>query len=463
MEFHLSSLIIENGSAGGSSSGRTTGSEPVSGGSNPPPPATRVNFSRLTRDSTPWRSPLRSTFDDLTSMRTALAIFILTLTLWLAAWPTQRQIPTSGASATDTDTIHMESIQMVDAQSGWATLVEYTFGASAVLRTADGGTQWRDVTPLGSSGKRIRVWRFTALSALIAWVATAPAGDPNTEIFRTTDGGRTWNSVAIPTARSISFINPREGWLLTMGDWVWPHGSDQSILHSTDGGKIWTGVSGFHSGNSFRDWIAFLNPATGWMTEQSLIGDGLLLFVTHDGGRSWQRQEIPFPGVLTPPYSWISAQPPKFFTATVGILPVYYSVRNESGQEKMIVAFYATHDSGTTWTLTTPADVSQPLPNFAVMDMNHAWVTAGGVLQATSDGGRHWAQLPSNPLFAVPTNHTNPSMSPPVTQLDFISPDVGWAVRYARDFPAPPVPPFLLKTLDGGRTWSPVTYTISRQ
>src|SRR5207247_1018846 len=82
------------------------------------------------------------------------------------------------------------------------------------------------------------------------------------------DGGRTWNSVAIPTARSISFINPREGWLLTMGDWVWPHGSDQSILHSTDGGKTWTGVSGFHSGNSFRDWIAFLTPATGWMTEQ---------------------------------------------------------------------------------------------------------------------------------------------------------------------------------------------------
>ena len=42
MEFHLSSLIIENGSAGGSSSGRTTGSEPVSGGSNPPPPAIRL-------------------------------------------------------------------------------------------------------------------------------------------------------------------------------------------------------------------------------------------------------------------------------------------------------------------------------------------------------------------------------------------------------------------------------------
>ena len=391
-----------------------------------------------------------------------LASAMATLTLGLAAWPTHGQIPAGGAPATDTDTIHIESIHMVDAQSGWATLVEYQFGASAVLRTTDGGTQWRDVTPLGKSAQRIRVWRFTALSALIALVATAPAGDPNTEIFRTTDGGRTWNSVAIPTARSISFINPREGWLLTMGEWVWPHGSDQGILHSTDGGKTWTGVSGFSSSNSFRDWIAFLNPTTGWMTEKSLIVNGLLLFVTHDGGYRWQQQEIPLPGVLTPPYDGISAQPPMFFTATDGILPVYYSVRNDSGQETMIVAFYTTHDSGTTWTPTTPAAVSKSLPIIAVVDMNHAWVTAGGLLQVTSDGGHHWAQLPRDPLFAIPTSHTNPYMSPPVAQLDFISPEVGWAVRYARDFPASPTPPFLLKTLDGGRTWLPVTYTILR-
>jgi photosystem II stability/assembly factor-like uncharacterized protein len=384
---------------------------------------------------------------------------MLALALWLAGWLTQAQIPASGASATGTDTLHMETIHMVDAQSGWATLVE-----SAVLRTTDGGTQWRDVSPLGKSGQRIRVWRFTALSALIAWVATPPTGDPSTEILRTTDGGRTWRSVVGPAwaVRSFSFINPHEGWFIDQGEWVWPHGSSQGIAHSTDGGETWTGVTGFSSSSSFRDWIVFLNSTTGWMTEQSLIDHRLLLFVTHDGGRSWQRQEIPFPGVLTPPYEQISAQPPKFLTATDGFLPVFYSVRNDSGQETKIVAFYATHNGGITWKPVTPVTVSPPwtLPNYAVADMNHAWLTTGGVLEATSDGGRHWAQLPRNPLFAIPRNHTNPSMSPPVTQLDFISPDVGWAVRYASDFPASPTPPFLLKTLDGGRTWSPVNYTV---
>jgi photosystem II stability/assembly factor-like uncharacterized protein len=265
----------------------------------------------------------------------------------------------------------------------------------------------------------------------------------------------------MPTARSISFINPREGWLLTEGDWVFSHGRDQAIFHTTDGGEKWTSVSRFYSNNSFRDWIAFLNPMTGWMTEQSLDDHRLLLFVTHDGGRTWQPQEIPLPGVLMPPYSGIFAQPPKFFTATDGILPVYYSVRHDTGQETMIVAFYATHDSGTTWTPTTPVAPSKPLLTYAVADMNHAWVTAGGVLQATSDGGRHWAQLPRNPLFAIPADNKNPYTQEPVGQLDFISPEVGWAVRSARDYPALPTPPFLLKTLDGGLTWSPVTYTIS--
>jgi photosystem II stability/assembly factor-like uncharacterized protein len=73
--------------------------------------------------------------------------------------------------------------------------------------------------------------------------------------------------------------------------------------------------------------------------------------------------------------------------------------------------------------------------------MNHGWIADGDTLYVTIDSGRQWTTIRSTSF-------------PGAKQLDFISPQVGWAV--AREVP------FLLKTLDGGRTWFAVTYTILR-
>jgi photosystem II stability/assembly factor-like uncharacterized protein len=345
-------------------------------------------------------------------------------------------------------------------------LLDYSSGASALLRTSNGGTQWRDVTPLRSTRQRIEVRKVSALSALTAWVVPANTGGPRAEIFRTTDGGRTWKSVAIDSdVLPISFINPHEGWFLNVGSSHPPHGSDQGILHSTDGGGTWTGISGISSSIGSAGDITFLNPTTGWITGVELQYESLPLYVTRDGGRAWPRQNMPVPRELKPHWEG-HPQPPKFFTALDGTLLTRYEIYDDAkGWERTgsVIVFYSTHDGGNTWTHTTPLPVSMEKTSYqAVADMNHAWVTHGGVLHATSDGGRHWALLPSNPLFAIPANAA-PWTAAPVTQLDFISPEVGWVVRNARVGLDQPTPPFLLKTLDGGRTWSPVTYTISRQ
>ncbi len=64
----------------------------------------------------------------------------------------------------------------------------------------------------------------------------------------------------------------------------------------------------------------------------------------------------------------------------------------------------------------------------------------------TNDGGRQWTTVRPGPPFAN------------VGGLDFISPRIGWATGQALS------DPFLLKSLDGGRTWTAVTpYTILRQ
>lgn len=386
-------------------------------------------------------------------MRTALTIVMLTFTLGLACRPVHDQARAGDAPA-------LEEIHMVDRQTGWAMTSRSHVGVcereSCLLRTTDGGSQWKDVTPTSSLGQKARVSRISVLSSLFAWVLPVAELDSSAQILSTADGGRTWKSATIPppagftrvSASSISFINDREGWLIVFLVAYSGHEEDE-IYHSIDGGETWTKVASAtreddSSGlpiTGDKDAILFLNPTTGWITGVTIEEDWLYVYATHDSGRTWQQQVMPLPKELTPHWNAFPKLP-KFFTARDGILPVYYSLPNNSGLETVIVAFYVTHDSGKTWTYTTPGPVGSSDVAHGVADTNHLWVKQGNVVYATTDGGRHWTPLPRNPLFAS------------VIQVDFVSPQVGWALRY--EFP------FLLKTVDGGRTWIPVTYTIMR-
>jgi photosystem II stability/assembly factor-like uncharacterized protein len=365
-------------------------------------------------------------------MRTALAIVMLTFTIGLTGRPMHGQTPAGDAPA-------LETIRMTDLQIGWA--IAKSERSFLMLRSTDGGTQWKDVTPTSASGRKFNSFRISVLSSDIAWVM--PYGI--SEIFRTADGGRTWKSVAIPatTVGAISFINPGEGWLLAEGVAYSGHtGGD--IYRSSDGGTSWVKVGGCACTD-----IAYLNSTTGWIAGMDIASDSLWLFVTRDGGRTWRHQEMPLPNeVKVAPHWWISSPqpPPKFFTARDGLLSVFYTLQDDSYEPTGIqFVLHATHDGGITWTHTTPTffKPSDLFRTQAVADMNHAWVSGGGALRATSDSGLRWMTMPSNPYFGA------------VKQLDFISPQVGWAIRQSV--------PLLLKTLDGGRTWFPVTYTISRQ
>ncbi len=288
-------------------------------------------------------------------------------------------------------------------------------------------------------------------------------------LFRTVDGGQTWTHATIPAYGSIYFVDARDGWLmsgrivLTNGRSC-PCGQEEDIYRSTDGGDTWTKVASTRaddesSGLPFaggKEDITFVDTTTGWITGTRDPGDAsnlAYLYVTYDGGRTWRLQELP-PLPVTVPYHAASPRI-QFFTAQDGILSRSYSVPNNVYPVAFGVVFYVTHDGGATWTPTTPpfatpltssSDILQEYQTSSFADVNHGWVvTYGGTLYATSDGGRHWTTIRS------PFNRV------PVGQIDFISPQVGWAVGQGNDFP------FLERTADGGHTWAPVKYTISRQ
>ncbi len=359
-------------------------------------------------------------------MRPAIAIVIVALALGPGYGPVLAQTRPSTVPA-------LESIRMINALTGWAVTA-----TKALLRTTDGGTNWRDVTPLSPPGHRIVVDHVAVLASLIAWVSWG------TQIFHTVDGGRTWRQVISPAydVRSIHFVNNRDGWLLSAE--VVPMGSENADIYRTiDGGESWFKVasarhddesSGLPFDGTKLD-VFFLDATTGWVTGTLLGPDSLYLYVTRDGGRTWRQQTLSLPPQVKPPW-YNETTPPTFFTARDGVLPVFYSYGSA------VAVFYATHDGGSTWTYTTPVSVTKYGSPSSFVDVYHGWVAEGDTLYVTGDGGHQWTKSRPGQPFAG------------VRQLDFISLRVGLAVRQ--------MSPFLLKTLDGGHTWAPVPYFVSR-
>ncbi len=272
-------------------------------------------------------------------MRATWAIVIATLTLGLVSRPMHGQ--TQAADAPPPETIHM-----VDAQSGWATLRDYHSGVSILARTASGGIQWEDVTPVDSTGHRIEIPYFHAFNSRFAWVEKVSLAT-TTEIFRTIDGGRTWKSAAIPapSVTSISFINPREGWLIAFLVAALGANEFADIYRSTDGGETWSKVA-MSSGLPYgvKRSITFLNSATGWITVLDPSGNQPYLYVTRDGGRTWRPQKMPLLRELTPRWeAW--PEPPKFFSAREGSIAVRYDILSDAGERTgSVIVLYTTHD-----------------------------------------------------------------------------------------------------------------------
>jgi photosystem II stability/assembly factor-like uncharacterized protein len=66
------------------------------------------------------------------------------------------------------------------------------------------------------------------------------------------------------------------------------------------------------------------------------------------------------------------------------------------------------------------------------------------ILYRTSNGGQQWTKLSPGASFKQ------------VTSLDFVSSTLGWAISGQGKNPS-----LLLKTTDGGQTWTPIPFMIS--
>jgi photosystem II stability/assembly factor-like uncharacterized protein len=172
-----------------------------------------------------------------------------------------------------------------------------------VYRSSDGGATWtniglRHTRHIG----RVRVHPRDPETVYVAALGHAWGPSRDRGVFRTRDGGRTWDHVLFKSENagavdlSLDPHNPltmfaavwqarRTPWRMTSG------GPDSGLWKSTDGGDTWTDISrnpGLPRGVLGRIGVV-VSPANGRRVYAVVEADDGALFRSDDGGATWER------------------------------------------------------------------------------------------------------------------------------------------------------------------------------
>jgi photosystem II stability/assembly factor-like uncharacterized protein len=143
----------------------------------------------------------------------------------------------------------------------------------------------------------------------IIWVGTGEGNVRNSTsigggIFKSTDGGKSWKLMGLANSERINRIalhpdNPDIAYVAAMGT-LWGPNRERGIYKTTDGGKSWQQVLFINDTTGATDIkIDTVNPDKlfagmwqfrRWPYHFKSGGEGSGMYVTHDGGKTWQQK-----------------------------------------------------------------------------------------------------------------------------------------------------------------------------
>ena len=307
------------------------------------------------------------------------------------------------------------------------------FDNGGVWRSTDYGSTWEplfDQEPIGSIG----AIAVSPTHPEIIYVGSGagiirPDLATGDGVYKTTDAGKTWTNVGLADTRMIAQIavdptNADRVFVAALGH-PYGHNPDRGIFRTTDGGKSWEKVLYVDEYTSGND-VAFdpSNPQTVyaalWRQQQSFRegnefgGPGGGIFKSTDGGTTWKRITDGLPDVIEANLAVAPSDPSRIYAMVAGVPPAGATVKG--GPTTGVVGFYTSADGGEHWTAVDdpnhpPADTAQhvdtrPLnrigggdvPTLAVDSKNPDVVySASIVFWRTEDGGHTWVPVRGSP------------------------------------------------------------------
>ena len=184
---------------------------------------------------------------------------------------------------------HTKDYMFTSEQNGVAV------GNEDIARTTDGGRTWK---PVGRCQANVQVqglarnvtceWtRVQFVSPMVAYAVGFGHDQAVRNIIflsKTADGGATWNmmtSEATDHPQDAFFIDENIGYIRV----GYPDAGQ--IFKTTDGGKTWTGMAASPGRR-----ILFADPEVGWSFHYGKVS------FTTDGGAHWNSREYPFPATV---------------------------------------------------------------------------------------------------------------------------------------------------------------------
>jgi photosystem II stability/assembly factor-like uncharacterized protein len=374
-----------------------------------------------------------------------------------------------------------------DANRVFVAALGHSYGPNperGVYRTVDGGRTWSRVLFKDENTGAIDL-AFdpsnprTILAALWStrrppWNTYPPSNGPGSGLYRSDDGGQTWQPVAggFPSEklgrvglafapsdprRAYALVDAKEGGLYASADggrtWtrasadarIWERGwyfggvtvdpkdantvyaCDTTVYRSSDGGKTFLPVKGAPGGDDYHE--LRIDPSD---SRRMIVGSDQGAVVTVDGGRTWS--------------SWYNQPTAQFYHATTDDrLPYWiYGAQQDSGA--------AATPSRTDYPSITLRDW-RPVAvggenGYIAPDAEHPDISYGGGVSRFD--GRTLQEQDVDPTMAYPGDYRG-EWTLPLTQ----SPRAPHALYFGNQF--------VFRTVDGGKHWDKISPDLTRE
>lgn len=282
----------------------------------------------------------------------------------------------------------ISDFSVVDGNTVWALAYDGSGAASVVqefTKTTDGGTTWT-AGAINIGNPALAINDISAVDANTAWLSALVPDDGNGGIYKTTDGGVTWNqqnALAFSTTgqsflNGVHFFDINNG--MAFGD---PTAGEFEIYTTSDSGATWTivpaanipnplsGEYGYNGGNVFIGSTCFLVTNRGRILKSS------------DMGLTWTVNQAPVAD----------------FSSTGESASIAFSTALNGCMVKTIgttYTFYTTTDGAVTWSAGTPFTGSYRVltyvPGTSTIVSTSAVIAASGS-EYSLDNGATWLTI----------------------------------------------------------------------